>query len=136
MSFLCNAGDRGVRVQLMLPGRGDVKLLVMAAQSFYDRLMSHGVEIYERQHVVLHAKTMVVDDRVTLIGSTNLDYRSIEYNCELSATVRWLSLRAQMRLLFENDMHFAIRIDPQRWRYRPYWDRLGQWVVSRARYLL
>jgi cardiolipin synthase A/B len=133
---LCNAAHRGVRVQLMLPGRGDVKLLVMAARSFYDRLMDHGVEIYERQHVVLHAKTMVVDDYATVIGSTNLDYRSIEYNCELSAIIRSAEFGAQMRTLFENDVRFAVRIDPERWRYRPYWDRLGQWAVSRARYLL
>jgi cardiolipin synthase len=133
---LCDAADRGVHVQLMLPGRGDVKLLVIAARSFYDKLMSHGIEIYERQHVILHAKTMVIDDAITIIGSTNLDYRSIEYNLELSATIRSGEFGKQMRTLFENDMGYAKRIDPNVWRRRPYWDRLGQWAVSRARYLL
>ena len=133
---LCRAADRGVRVRLMLPGRGDVKLLVIAARSFYELLMSHGVEVYERQNVMLHAKTMVVDGRVTVIGSANLDYRSIEYNCELSAVVRSEPFGAQVEQLFENDVRFAKRIDPVLWKSRPTWDRVGQWVVSRARYLL
>ncbi len=133
---LCNAADRGVRVRLMLPGRGDIKLLVVAARSFYEKLMSHGIEVYERQNVILHAKTIVVDSQITIIGSTNLDYRSIEYNCELSAVVRSAELGAQIELLFENDMKFAKKIDPDVWQHRPHWDRFGQWLVSRARYLL
>jgi cardiolipin synthase len=133
---LCQAADRGVHVQLMLPGRGDVKLLVIAARSFYEKLMSHGVDIYERQNVVLHAKTMVVDDHTTVVGSTNLDYRSIEYNCELSAIIRNLEFGRQMNELFQHDIRFAKQIQPDVWRRRPYWDRVGQWAVSRARYLL
>lgn len=133
---LCKAADRGVRVQLMLPGRGDVKLLVIAARSFYDRLMSHGVEIYERQNVILHAKTLVIDGHSTVVGSTNLDYRSIEYNCELSAIIRSDELGAQMHKLFAHDIRHSKQIDPEVWRHRPMWDRVGQWAVSRARYLL
>lgn len=133
---LCRAADRGVRVRLMLPGRGDIKLLVIAARSFYEKLMSHGIEIYERQHVILHAKTFVVDGEVSIIGSTNLDYRSIEYNCELSAVIRCKEFGAQIEMLFENDVMFAKKIEPDIWKHRPHWDRLGQWVVSRARYLL
>jgi cardiolipin synthase A/B len=133
---LCKAADRGVHVQLMLPGRGDVKLLVIAARSFYEKLMSHGVDIYERQNVVLHAKTMVVDNHTTVVGSTNLDYRSIEYNCELSAIIRNEEFGQQMDALFQHDIRFAKQIQPEVWRRRPFWDRVGQWAVSRARYLL
>ncbi len=133
---LCKAADRGVHVQLMLPGRGDVKILVIAARSFYDRLMSHGIDIYERQNVVLHAKTMVVDGEITVLGSANLDYRSIEYNCELSAIIHSGEFGKQMEALFENDIRYSKQVDPEVWRHRPYWDRVGQWAVSRARYLL
>jgi len=133
---LCRAADRGVRVRLMLPGRGDIQLLVVAARSFYEKLMSHGIEIYERQNVVLHAKTIVVDGCISIIGSTNLDYRSIEYNCEISAVIRSAEFGEQLESLFENDVKFANRIDPDIWQHRPHWDRLGQWIVSRARYLL
>jgi len=133
---LCKAADRGVRIKLMLPGRGDIKLLVIAARSFYEKLMSHGIEIYERQNVILHAKTIVVDGQISIVGSTNLDYRSIEYNCELSAVIHSKTLGGQIEKLFDNDVIYAKRIDPEVWHHRPNWDRLGQWLVSRARYLL
>jgi len=94
---LCRAARRGMRVRLMLPGRCDVPLVSIAARSFYETLMSCGIEVYERQGVVLHAKTMVLDGNVTLMGSTNLDYRSIEFNCEISAIIRSPQFGAQMR---------------------------------------
>jgi len=133
---LCGAAGRGVRVQLMLPGKGDVHILMVAARSFYETLMSGGVEIFERQQVVLHAKTMVIDKEISVIGSTNLDYRSIEYNCELSAVIRSAELGKQIAMLFENDIRFARRIELGAWRRRPMLDRIGQWAVNRARYLL
>jgi cardiolipin synthase len=120
----------------MLPGRTDVRLLTIAAQSFYEKLMAHGVEIYERQAVVLHAKTMTIDGRLTVIGSTNLDYRSIEYNLELSAIIRSEPFGRHMKDLFANDMRYAKRISLKEWRRRPARDRFVQWAVSRLRYFL
>lgn len=133
---LCAAARRGVKVRLMLPGKGDVKLLVIAAQSFYDTLLTAGVKIYERQGVVLHAKTMVIDGLLSIVGSTNLDYRSIEYNLELAALIRSREFGRQMEDLFEHDVKFARRIRSDKWRHRPNWDRFWQWAVSRARYWL
>ncbi len=133
---LCAAAKRGVKVRLMLPARGDVKLLVIAARSFYEKLMCAGVEIFERQSVVLHAKTMVLDQCVTVMGSTNLDYRSIEYNCELTTLIRSEEFGRQMGDLFENDVRYAKRISLREWRRRPGRDRLVQWAVNRSRYIL
>jgi len=130
---LCRAARRGVRVQLMLPGRGDVKVLMIAARSFYETLMTAGVQIYERQGAVLHAKTMVIDGLISMVGSTNLDYRSIEFNLEVSTLIRSRTFGGQMIHLFENDIHYAKRIKPDRWRKRPVRDRFVQWLVSRVR---
>jgi cardiolipin synthase len=85
---------------------------------------------------MLHAKTMVIDGQTSVIGSTNLDYRSIEFNCELSSIVRSTEFAQQLERLFAHDVRYARRIDPEAWRHRPYLDRLGQWAVSRTRYLL
>jgi cardiolipin synthase len=133
---LCRAAKHGVKVQLMLPARTDVHLLTIAARSFYEKLMTSGVEVYERQAVVLHAKTMTIDGQISIIGSTNLDYRSIEYNLELSAIIRSREFGQQMHQLFRNDMRYAKRISLSEWRKRPFSDRFVQWAVSRARYLL
>jgi len=98
--------------------------------------MSAGVQIYERQGVILHAKTMVIDGIISMLGSTNLDYRSIEYNLELSTLIRSRAFGRQMEDLFANDVRFAKRIQLGKWRHRPTRDRFIQWAVSRARYLL
>lgn len=133
---LCRAAGRGARVRLMLPSRTDAPVVATAARSFYQRLMDAGIEVYERQHVVLHAKTLVVDRRLSIVGSTNLDYRSIEYNCELVAGIRSESFARQMETLFEHDMAHARQIHPQQWRKRPTRDRIIQWAANRSRYLL
>ncbi|HEY8668039.1 MAG TPA: phospholipase D-like domain-containing protein [Tepidisphaeraceae bacterium] len=133
---LCRACRRGVRVQLMVPGRCDVKVLLIAARSFYEKLMCAGIEVYERQGAVLHAKTMVIDGEISVIGSTNLDYRSIEYNCELSTLIRSKKFGRQMQALFENDIRYSKRVNLNQWRHRPFSDRFVQWAVSRARYWL
>ena len=130
------AKKRKVKVRLMLPGMGDVPILITAARSFYETLLSAGVEIYERGGAILHAKTLCIDGHTTIIGSTNLDYRSIEFNCELSVIIRNSQFGKQVMDLFENDVCYAKRITLKEWRRRPFNDRFVQWAVKRARYLL
>lgn len=133
---LIDAAKRGVRVRLILPGHTDVLAMKAAARSFYARLFESGVDIYERNEAVLHAKTLVVDDRLVMIGSTNLDYRSTEINLELSAIVESNTFARQVAALMEHDIRFSTKITPAEWRKRPWHDRLVQWLVSRMRYLL
>ena len=133
---LCRAARRGVRVRLMLAGTCDVRIVQVAAHSFYEMMLGCGIEIYERQGAVLHAKTMVVDGERSVVGSTNLDYRSIEYNMEISAILRNAEFGEQMTTLFEHDICHAKRIELIAWRKRPVLDKFIQWAVSRARYIL
>jgi len=136
VSSLCAAAMRGVKVELMLPAKTDARLLLIAARAFYETLMGAGVQIYERQRVVLHAKTMVIDSCVSLFGSSNLDYRSIEYNCEISAIIRNATFGKHMNALFANDVTYARKICLHEWRRRPWADRFVQWAVFNARQLL
>jgi cardiolipin synthase len=136
MRELCLAGERGVRIRMMLPGHANHDALRIAAQGFYETLLNVGAEIHEWKGEMLHAKSMVIDGCLTVIGSTNLDHRSIEYNLELSAIVHSRSFGEQMTALFEDDVRQSRAIALQTWRYRPVWDRFVQWAVSRARYWL
>jgi cardiolipin synthase len=133
---LCDAARRGVCVQLMLAARSDMSIMVYAARAFYHTLLSGGVEIYERQSVVLHAKTLCIDGDVSIVGSTNLDYRSIEFNCELSALIRSREFGGHMHALFDHDRGFAKQVDRETLRRWPTGDRVVQWMCSRSRYLL
>jgi cardiolipin synthase len=136
VSELLRAARRGVQVRLMLPGRCDMNILRFAAHSFYESLLAAGVEIWERQGAVLHAKTMVIDEQISVIGSANLDYRSIEFNSELSVVIQNRDFGRQMTRLFQHDADFAEKILLDQWRARPWRDRIVQWAASRARYLL
>ncbi|HEY0007339.1 MAG TPA: phospholipase D-like domain-containing protein [Tepidisphaeraceae bacterium] len=133
---LCDAAKRGVKVQLMFGAKSDMHIMVVAARAFYEVLLAAGIEIYERQHVVLHAKTMSVDNELSVVGSTNFDYRSIEYNLEISAIVRSREFASQVNQLFDHDVRYATPICAEKWRHRGIRDRLIQWTVSRLRYLL
>jgi cardiolipin synthase len=132
---LCRSARAGVRVRLMLPGRSDVRLLLIAARAFYDPLLAAGAEVYERQYAILHAKSLCIDGCLSIVGSTNLDYRSIQFNCELSMLVHSAAFGSHMHELFEHDVRFAQRILPG--SHRPTrGDRLVQWACARARYFL
>ena len=79
---LTSAGRRGVRTLMLFPKRNDSRIVAGASRSYYKDLIDAGVEIYEFRPGLLHAKTMVVDRCVGLIGSANLDRRSFELNFE------------------------------------------------------
>jgi cardiolipin synthase len=79
---LTSAGRRGVRTLMLFPKRNDSRIVAGASRSYYKDLIDAGVEIYEFRPGLLHAKTMVVDRCLGLIGSANLDRRSFELNFE------------------------------------------------------
>lgn len=136
IACLCETARRGVHVRLMLAGRSDVPVVIWAGRAFYDTLLDAGVEIYERQGAMLHQKSIVVDGRLGVLGSSNLDYRSIEFNLEISAIVRNEQFAAQLEALFDHDVGHSKKIDHESWRRRPVFDRLVQGAVSRLRYFL
>lgn len=79
---LTSAARRGVEVILILPARNDSRVVAGASRSYYTELLEAGVRIYEFRPGLLHAKTMIVDRQIGLIGSANLDRRSFELNFE------------------------------------------------------
>jgi cardiolipin synthase len=79
----------GVDVRILVPGpRTDAKPVRLAGHSHYEELLAAGVRIYEFQPSMMHAKTVVVDDEWTLVGSANMDKRSVKLNEENLLGVR------------------------------------------------
>lgn len=77
-----NAALRGVDVRIIVPHIPDKKLVFGMTQSFYPRLMSAGVKIYEYEPGFIHAKSYLADDELAMIGTINLDYRSLVHHFE------------------------------------------------------
>jgi cardiolipin synthase len=81
---LGGAAMRGLDVRLLLPARSDSLLVDASARSYFQRLQKTGVRIYLYGPRMLHAKTLLVDDALALVGSANFDSRSFRLNFELS----------------------------------------------------
>jgi cardiolipin synthase len=101
---LLRAVRRGVRVQLLLPARSDVPLMLLLARSSYATLLRGGVEIFELEREILHAKVMLIDAERTVIGSANLDQRSFHRNFEINCMVDNVQFGGQIRELLLEEM--------------------------------
>lgn len=77
-----NAALRGVDVRIIVPQVPDKKIIFNMTQSFYYRLMKAGVKIYEYEPGFVHAKSYLTDDECAMIGTINLDYRSLVHHFE------------------------------------------------------
>ena len=95
-----------------------------ASRRYYQELLEQGVEIYEYQPTMMHAKTFVVDEAWNIVGSSNFDNRSLELNDELNVAVASRDLAARLLEDFERDRQRARRITVEEWRRRPLWSRL------------
>jgi cardiolipin synthase A/B len=123
---LTQAARHGVDVQLILPGFSDSWVAFHAGRSYYDELLAGGVKIYELRGALLHAKTAVIDDVWSTVGSTNLDWRSFVHNDELNTIVLGEDFGRAMNGMFEADRRDATRIDPERWKKRALAERLKE----------
>ncbi len=96
---LVRVARRGGTVQLILPGKSDVLISQLAGQSLYRRLLKAGVQIYEYQPQILHAKLIIADD-IVYVGSANLDQRSLNINYELMVRFDQKALADAARAMF------------------------------------
>jgi cardiolipin synthase len=127
---LIAAARRGVRVRILLPGRNNHPIAGLAARRTYGPLLEAGAEIHEWDGVMLHAKTVVVDAAISMIGSSNLDPLSLHRNYELNVLIADLETGARMRDLFAQDLRLASPITPDQWRRRPLRARLAEWLAG------
>lgn len=110
---LVGAALRGIDVRLLLPGKADHMIVDLAAKSYYRRLLDAGVRVFEYEKGFVHAKTMLVDDWVSTIGSTNIDMRSFHLNFELNAFVFGSEFGDEMADQFLADLDQAKEITPE-----------------------
>lgn len=121
---LTEAARRGVRVAVLLPGAIDNNIVRHASRAGFGELFEAGIEIYEYQAGLLHAKTMVIDGAWATIGSTNLDTRSFALNEEVNLVVYSSEVAGRLEKIFADDLEHSRRIDAQTWRGRSVVDRM------------
>lgn len=136
LKALYKAVRRGVRVAVIVAATTDVKLVLWGARGLYPKLLKNGVEVYEWQGRVLHAKTAVVDGRWATVGSSNLDALSLRQNLEVNAVVVDERFGAAMERLFLDDLTHCDAITPSTVREYGLGRRLLSWLAWQLRHWL
>ena len=113
------ASSRGVDVRLLVAEKNDHRWLVTAGRSYYEELLATGVRIFEYSAGTNHAKIAVADDHWAMVGSANLDYRSMRLNFELNLLFRSPEHNAALARILEDDFAVSQEIDPAAFARRP-----------------
>lgn len=129
--ILGRAVARGVDVRLLLPGRTDVRTVRHAGHGFFAGLLRRGVRIFEYRAAVLHAKTIVADGRVSLVGSSNIDFRSFERNAECNFAIFDGPVAEEMERQFLRDLEQSEEIRAHAWRRRSWLHRAADSIARR-----
>ncbi len=128
---LIAAARRGVKVQLILPGKEiDTDVVRSASRARWGPLLEAGIEFYEYQPTMYHCKVLVVDEFLTSVGSTNFDNRSFSLNDEANLNVFDAAFAARQVAVFEQDLQRAQRVTLEQWRNRPLSEKLIEPLIE------
>lgn len=118
----------GGRVQLLLAGKSDVPSAQEACHRLYAPMMSAGIEIYEYQPQILHAKLIVIDS-ITYVGSANVDVRSLRINYDLMLRLADPGIAAEATDIFQDALQYSRRVELNKWTAsRSLWHKIKeQW---------
>jgi cardiolipin synthase len=119
----------GVDVRLMVSAKSDSSYVDPASRSYYTDLLEAGMKIYELQGKFLHAKTLVADDMLSVIGSANLDFRSFETNFEINCYLYDPHIARYNKEIFLQDMENCKKICYEEWIKRPKWRKFFESVM-------
>ena len=108
-----NTALRGVDVRIVVPHIPDKKLVFGMTRSFYPRLMAAGVHIYEYEPGFIHAKSYLSDDNQAMIGTINLDYRSLVHHFENGVWMYDCKAISALKADLENTMRKSIEVTPE-----------------------
>lgn len=110
----------GIDVRIMIPRRGDSRLLSYASGSYIRECIQSGIKFYFYDTGMLHSKVMIVDNDFASVGSTNFDFRSFEHNFEGNLLLYSRAINDRLRELFISDQHRSSRVNAADWRRRPF----------------
>ena len=131
---LVDAARRGVRVEIIVPGRYiDASVVRKASRACWGPLLEAGIAIHEYQPTMYHTKIMIVDDLWVSVGSTNFDSRSFKLNDEANLNVMDPGLAAELVAHFEEDRVRSRQVTLEEWRSRPWRERLAERAAALLR---
>ena len=127
------AKSRGVDVKIIVPQKSDVIFFPALSSTYYTDLLRQGIEIFEYRPSMLHAKSMIIDDKA-IIGSSNLNHRSLLHDIELDIILSRLSSIKQMQREFRNNLKNAEPITTALFEKRHFLIITIGWIPRLLRY--
>ena len=116
-------------MRIILPSRSDSKIVYWATRSYIGEMLDAGIKVYFYEGGFLHAKSLVIDNEFSTIGSTNFDFRSFDHNFEINAFMYSPETNTRMKKIFLNDMKQCKRITLSRWKRRPIYTKVVESFV-------
>ncbi len=123
------ASMRGVDVKIILPAKNDSLMVKYASRAFFEDLLKAGVEIHQFYGGLLHSKSIVIDEKLALVGTVNLDLRSFWLNFEMTMLIDNPKFAGD---LLTAQMHYTLasnQLTLEKWRKRPFFKRILEGVL-------
>lgn len=133
---LLRAVQRGVKVAVAVARHNDVAVAAMASRALYGELLAGGVRLFEWPETMLHAKTAVIDDAWSVVGSYNLDHRSLFHNLEVVIVLADADFAARLREQNLADLKQCRELTLDEHEARPWWQTLLDSAAYQMRYWL
>ena len=121
---ICTAAQRGVEVIIITPKKNDSLMVKWASRAFFSELLSSGVKLYQFNDNLLHTKSVLVDNQLSLVGTVNLDMRSLWLNFEITTVIDDAQFAKSLSQLLKQYLSQSEEINIQKWNKRPIWQRV------------
>lgn len=121
---ICTAAQRGVEVHIIVPRHNDSTLVGWASRAFFAELLEAGVLIHQFEGGLLHTKSVLVDGQLSLVGTVNLDMRSLWLNFEITLVIDDDDFGSDLARVQEDYQARSRLIEARVWSKRPYWQRI------------
>ncbi|WP_409328116.1 cardiolipin synthase [Staphylococcus pseudoxylosus] len=118
----------GVDVSIMIPNKPDHPFVYWATYNNVASLLDAGVNIFHYDNGFLHSKTLVIDDEVASVGTTNMDHRSFTLNFEINAFIYDTHIAKELRLAFEKDLEVSYRLTKEIYKQRSLWIKFKEGI--------
>lgn len=121
LTAIQNAGLSGIDVKLIMPQKSDNPKVQFASNTYVSQLLASRVKVYQYTAGFIHSKMIIVDDELTIAGSSNMDMRSFELNFEANVFIYDKETAAKAMKIFQEDLKMSVCIHAEYWNVRSVW---------------
>ena len=130
LTAMLNSARSGVDVRVIVPHIPDKKIVYTATRSYYEVLLEAGIKVYEYKPGFIHSKTFVADDNTAIVGTANLDFRSMHLNYENIVWSYKTGVEEELKLDFNEMLNECIEIKLEDWKARSFVKKIGEALIS------